>query len=432
MAKVFQVQAKDSVVKLGPFDTINAIQDLNLDPRFNEEYYSELGNINYTAQSRQPETSGSFSLTSTGALASILARMKYDYSSQAYTFDPVLKGNAYSFSEADFEFCIFDLINSKQPGLVFTNAALVPAAQLTGITIRVDSTGSATESLTFEGQIQEEYYKPYHDIIAVPLTTLTSGTAQIPAAFSATVNSGTYGILYVGKDTNRFFGSYSGPYIPTPSNAATFTTSTVITVPTALFQTSAPFDRVVAYLYKLVPGTFPTIYYPTSARFVRGDRADVWMIGSGTSFSDGNRTLRVQSVDINLPIRRTKLTEVKRNSDLNTIYYRTVDYPLQFTATATLNEVDLQQWASLQNKTLNNAAATTPIDSSNLVDLVDFTGLRLVVRYWVAGNDTTPLCEMRIDDASVTGWSERQRVGTHAERTLNLTGSKFNIVGNLA
>ncbi len=189
---------------------------------------------------------------------------------------------------------------------------------------------------------------------------------------------------------------------------------------------------MVAYLYKLVPGTFPTIYYPTTARFVRGDRADVWIIGSGTSFSDGNRTLRVQSVDVNLPIRRTKLTEVRRNADLNTTYYRTVDYPLQFTATATLNEVDLQQWASLQNKTLNNAASNTSIDSSNVEDLVDFTGLRLVIRYWVAGNDTTPLCEMRIDDASVTGWSERQRVGTHAERTLNLTGSKFNIVGNLA
>jgi len=428
-SKVFQVQAKDSVVKLGPFDTINAVQDLNLEPRFNEEYYSELGNANYTSQSRQPETAGSFSVSATGAIASILARMKYDYNTQTYLFDPVVKGNTFSFTETDLEFLVFDLINSKQPGQTFQQAALVQGAQLTGITVRVDSTGSASETLTFEGTIQEEFYKPYHDIIAVPLTTLTSGTAQIPAAFSASVNSGTYGILYVAKDNTRFFGNYSGPAVPGPLGAI-FTTSTVITVGTALFQTSAPFDRVVAYLYKLVPGAFPTIYYPTTARFVRGDRADVWIIQSGISASDGNRTLRVQSVDINIPIRRMKLTEIRRNNDLNTIYYRATDYPIQITASATLNEVDLQQWATLQLKTLNQSAPTTPIDSNNVQDLIDFTALRLVVRYYLAGNDVTPLCEINVNNCFVTGWGERQRIGTHAERTLSMTGSQLNIIGN--
>ncbi len=428
-SKVFQVQAKDSVVKLGPFDTINAVQDLNLEPRFNEEYYSELGNANYTSQSRQPETAGSFSISATGAIASILARMKYDYNTQTYLFDPVVKGNTFSFTETDLEFLVFDLINSKQPGQTFQQAALVQGAQLTGITVRVDSTGSASETLTFEGTIQEEFYKPYHDIIAVPLTTVSSGVAAIPAAFSTTVNSGTYGILYVAKDNTRFFGNYSGPAIPGPLGA-TFTSNVNITVPTALFQTSAPFDRVVAYLYKLVPGTFPTIYYPTTARFVRGDRADVWIISSGISASDGNRTLRVQSVDINIPIRRMKLTEIRRNNDLNTIYYRATDYPIQITATATLNEVDLQQWATLQLKTLNQSAPTTPIDSNNVQDLVDFTALRMVVRYYLAGNDVTPLCEINVNNCFVTGWGERQRIGTHAERTLSLTGSQLNIIGN--
>lgn len=428
-SKVFQVQAKDSVVKLGPFDTINAVQDLNLEPRFNEEYYSELGNANYTSQSRQPETAGSFAVSATGAIASILARMKYDYNTQSYLFDPVVKGNTFSFNETDLEFMVFDLINSKQPGQTFQQAALLQGAQLTGITVRVDSTGSASETITFEGTIQEEYYKPYHDIIAVPLTTLTSGTAQIPAAFSATVNSGTYGILYIGKDNTRFFGNYSGPAIPGPLQA-TFTSSTTITVPTGLFQTSAPFDRVIAYLYKLVPGTFPTIYYPTTARFVRGDRADVWIIASGTAASDGNRTLRVQSVDINIPVRRMKLTEIRRNNDLNTTYYRSTDYPIQISVTATLNEVDLQQWATLQNKTLNQSAPVTPIDSNNLQDLVDFAGLRVVVRYYLAGNDVTPLCEINVNNCFVTGWGERQRIGTHAERTLSLTGSQLNVIGN--
>jgi len=125
-----------------------------------------------------------------------------------------------------------------------------------------------------------------------------------------------------------------------------------------------------------------------------------------------------------------KLTEIRRNNDLNTIYYRSTDYPIQITVTATLNEVDLQQWATLQLKTLNQSAPTTPIDSNNTQDLVDFTALRTVIRYYLAGNDVTPLCEINVNNCFVTGWGERQRIGTHAERTLSLTGSQLNIIGN--
>src|SRR5689334_11470303 len=164
-AKVFQVQAKDSVVSIGPFDTINAVQDLNLEPRFNEEYYSEMGNIDFTSQSRQPETAGSFGVTSTGSLPSILARMRYDYGTQTYPFDPAHLSplpNSFVFTEQDLEFLVFDLIDKKQPGLNFSTATLVPNAQLTGITVRVDSTGTASETFTFEAQLQEEYFAPYH------------------------------------------------------------------------------------------------------------------------------------------------------------------------------------------------------------------------------------------------------------------------------
>ena len=431
-AKVFQVQAKDSVVSLGPFDTINAVQDLNLEPRFNEEYYSEMGNIDFTSQSRQPETAGSFAVTSTGSLPSILARMRYDYGTQTYPFDPAHLSplpNTFVFTEQDLEFLVFDLIDKKQPGLNFSQATLVPNAQLTGITIRVDSTGTASETFSFEAQLQEEYFAPYHDIISVPLQTVTSGTAQVPAAFSATVNSGTYNILYVFQDNTKFKGKFTN--YPNPD--ATWTNNTTITVVSAQFfgfRTAAPFDRVVAVLQKRVPGTFPTIFYPTSARFVRGDRADVWLILSGTNFNDFNRLLRAQSVDINIPIRRVKLTEIKRNNDLTTIYYRSTDYPIQIASTLTLNETDLQQWANLQNKTLNTAATQASIDINNVMNLVDFTGLRIVVRYYLAGNDVTPLCEVRVDDCFVTAWGERQRIGTHAERTLSVTGSKLTITGN--
>ena len=140
----FQIQAKDSVLSFGPFATINAVQNLNLDPTFNEENYSELGNVDYTATSRQPETSGSFEVTSTGSVPSILARMLYSYTTQAYSFSSSTQGNAYSFDEADFENMIFDVINLKAPGSTFDEAVLIPNAQLTGLTFRIDATGTGS------------------------------------------------------------------------------------------------------------------------------------------------------------------------------------------------------------------------------------------------------------------------------------------------
>src|SRR5258706_2140149 len=180
---------------------------------------------------------------------------------------------------------IFDLINLKQPGTAFTDSTLVPNAQLTNLSLRIDSTGTGTETYRFVANLQEAFYKPYCDMVTVPLVTLTSGTAQIPGAYG--INSGTHAIMYVFKDNQKF-----------DNTQASFTGSTTITVPTALFTTTSPFDRVMGVFYARTVGTFPAIYYPTTARFVRGDRADVWLIVSGTAGSDANRLLRCQSVDI--------------------------------------------------------------------------------------------------------------------------------------
>lgn len=416
MAKVFQVQAKDSVVRLGAFEAINAVQNLSLDPRFNEEYYSELGNANYTAQSRQPETEGSFEVTATGSLPAMLARMVYDFNTQTYKFDPTTKGNIHTIVETDLEYCIFDVLNLKQPGLTFTDATLVPNAYLSDVSIRVDSTGTGSESYRFAADLQEAFYKPYHDMISVPMSTLTSGTCQVPAGYTG-VTSGTYAIMYVFRDNVKF-----------DSTQASWTASTTITVPTGLFTTTTPKDRVTAILYKRTPGSFPTIYYPTTARFVRGDRADVWLVVSGVGVSDNNRLLRCQSIDITVPLTRDRLTEIRRNNDLSTTYYRAVNYPLQIASNLTLNETTLQQWADLQGKVLNEAASTTPIDSNNVMNLKDFSAMKIVVRYYVKGNDTA-LATVTLDEVNITAFGERQQVGGRAERTLSYTGSKITIVG---
>lgn len=423
-AKVFQVQSKDSVVKLNAFDAINAVQNLSLDPRFNEEYYSEMGNANFTDVSRQPETGGSFDVTATGSIAAMLARMNYNYTTQSYQFDPSTKGNTYTLTEVDMENLIFDLINLKQPGLTFSQASLVPNAQLNSVSFRVDSNGTGSESYSFDAALQEEFYKPYHDMVSIPMTTLSSGTIQVPAAYQSLVASGTHNIMYVFKDNEKFRGSIASPQ-------ATWSSQFVITVPTANFKTAAPFDRVVAVLFKIVPGAFPTIYYPTTSRFVRGDRADVWLVSSGTSgLSDANRLLRCQSADVNVPLGRDRLTEIRRNNDESTVYYRAINYPLSITANIQLNETTLQQWADLQGKVLNESASSSIVDANNVMNLSDFIDLKLVIKYYKKGNDVTPLCTVTLDDINVNSFSNRQQVGGRGERTLGLTGSRISIVGN--
>jgi hypothetical protein len=418
MAGVFQVQAKDSVVKLNAFDAINAVQNVNLDPTFNEEYYSELGNTNYADQSRRPETSGSFDVTATCALPAMLARMVYNYTTQTYKFDPTTKGNVHTITETDFENAVFDFINLKQPGLTFSDATLVPNAQLTGLTINVDANGTASETYSFAADLQESFYKPYHDMVSVPLTTASTTTATVPAAYS--INSGTHHIMYVFKDNVKY-----------DYDAASFSAVTTVSVPTAAFTNAAPYERVMGVFYKRTPGAFPTIYYPTSARFVRGDRIDIWLVNSGVldgALSDTNRLLRCQSASINVDLTRDALSEIRRNNDKSTIYWRALNYPLTITANVNLTETTLQQWATLQGKTLNEAATGGTVDTNNILNLADFSKLRLIVKQYKYGSDT-PLVTVTMNNIDITGFGEAQQVGGRAERTLSFTGSAITIAG---
>jgi hypothetical protein len=418
MAKVFQVQPKDSVLKLNAFDAINAIQNFNTDPAFNEEYYSEFGNVNFTTRSIQPEVTGSFESTATGSIPAMLARMRYDYDTQTYTFDPSTKGNVFTLDETDFEFMVFDVVNLKRPGATFDVAQLLPHVFLTGVTMRMDSTGTGGETYNFEGQLEEAFYKPYHDMVAVPVTTTDADTVTIPAAYTGTINSGTHAIMYVFQDGDKF-----------DSTVATWASNTTIDVTAAAFTTSAPYDRMSAVLYARTPGAFPTIYYPTTARFVRGDRADIWLVFSGTTtLTDANRLLRCQSIDITVDLPRERLTEIKRNDDKSTVYFRGLNYPLTITGNLTVLETTLETWAALHNKTLNEAAAEEPVDTDNVLNLPDFVPLTLVMKYYTQGSDTA-ICTVTMDNCNVVGWSNRMAIGGRGEYTINVTGSEIEIVG---
>ena len=413
---VFQIQAKDSVVRLGAFDAVNAVQNLNLDPTFNEENFSELGNSNFTATSRSPETSGSFEVTATGSIPSVLARMIFNYTTQAYLFIPATGGNTYSITEDDFENAIFDLLNLKRPGGTFDQAVLVPNAQLTGFSLRADANGTASETYTFEADRQEAFFKPYHDMISVPMETQSATTVDVPSAYS-TIDSGTHHIMKVFKDDEEF-----------DSTVASWTSLSTITVTAGALDTVAPFNRVTAILYKIAAGTFPTILYPTTARFVKGDRVDIWLVNSGTTTVDGNRLLKCTSADINVDLTRDPLQQIKRNDNQNTTYWRGLNFPLTITGTLVVNEVDLTLWATLQGKTINESADVDTIDANNLLDLVGFETQKLQIKYYRQGSDTA-LCDLVVTDMDITGFGDAVAVGGRLERTIGLTGSNLTIDG---
>ena len=95
--------SKDTVYTLNGFGALAGLQRFNYSYSANEEDMYEIGNSVKVATSSDPETSLSFEVTDTGALAALFARMQYDYSAQDYEAGVTLDitTNVFSFTEDD-------------------------------------------------------------------------------------------------------------------------------------------------------------------------------------------------------------------------------------------------------------------------------------------------------------------------------------------
>lgn len=443
--EIFQLQAKDAVLKLNHYAAINAVQSFDWEPSFNEEYYDELGNANHASQSITPEVSGSFEMTATGATVAFLKRMITKFNASTKEFEGYMAGstpdNAGTITGLDLERAVFDIVEAKKANEQFTRSLLLPRMHLSSLSMRADANGAATESYSFEGELAEVYREPNHDLTPLPVTRVDADTVRVAdtATYKVEVSGGaaatfaTHYALYLMVDDNVIAAANLDPVWTNADASADGSTEAFSgdinltgghTVPVG-----ARLSLVVA---KKTAGSFPAISYPTTARFVRADQIDIFLVAKGTvdiaglaagslntyNFANADRLLRVQSADISVDLRREALRQLAKNDRKSAVFYRAATYPLQVTASATAFETDLADWAKMQGKS-----------ATDVLNLEDFEGQewQIVMRYYKAGTvmQTVALC-----DARVSGRGARVAVGGRSEVTWNFTGSNVKIEGS--
>lgn len=452
MAEIFQIQGKDSVLKINQYAAINAVQSFDWNPTFNEEYFTELGNADYTAYAISPEVTASFEQNATGSTVAFLKRMIQKFTTGTFDgylagmdpTDPAYADNLGLITGTDLEFAVCDLIEAKKANELFTRSTILPRCHLSQLQFRADANGHATETFNFEGDLAEVYRSPYQDIISVPLVKGTGNTLIIPTdldavykicdeADKATATDETHVALFVMID-NVKVGTTG-----TPSFTWEVTTNSCDNICTITGYTLTGGERTHVVAYKTgvtgdtAANTMPTIDNPTSARFVRADDIDIFLVPTSTDLSapatgdalnavdlSANVFLRVQSADMSVDLRREALRQIKKNDQNSSVYYRAATYPLQVTATATVFETDLKDWAKIVNK---EAVTNAPL---NLGDF-ESAQYQLVFRYY---KGTETLQTIVLEDARITGRTYRNAPGARAEVTWNLSGSKFRIGGS--
>lgn len=436
----FQVQAKDAIYSINDMDTVNAMQNFNWDPAFNEELTEELGNAGYSSQSISPELSGSFDVNATGSTVALLSRMIQDLDGSGnflgYKFN-VATPNAGTIRHTDLEYAVFDLIGKKKENEIFTRSEFFPRVFLSTMNFSGDANGNASESYSFEGQFMDIYRGDYRDIISKPATRTTATTATlVDTDFRLDLETPTNGTTpthtIIAVQVNEDVYTEGAGEITAVSDSVgagpAIITFTGVTLPAGA--------RIMVWAYKITPGTFPVVYNPTSARFVRANQIDIWIVKQSTvdisaladgalmtqSFTDSDAFLRVQSFDLSVDLRREVLRQIKKTDNLSSIYYRAATYPLNITASANTFESDLDDWRRLVD------ATAVPASAADTLNLADFDGkeFQLVIRYYYNG---TAIQTMAFTDARVTGMSMSNSVGGRGEVSWSFTGSEIVIEG---
>lgn len=454
---IFQLQAKDAVARLGHYDALNCLQNLSWDVAMNAENLQQLGDQNYDAQMIQPEVTGSFEARSTGALSSFLSRMIYTLDTVTGEFEGYMAGNTMGgvntqlIRETDLQFAVQDLIEAKRANEVFDRSTIIPRAHLSSFTISANTDGTASENFSFEADLLEVYRTPLHDLISIPVTR----EAGAPAT-TVVLPSTAYEVEAVAVEASAdwkiqalFVDNVKIPaamlevtpglgVTPDEVNLSAAAVTAGYTIPLGA--------RLALICSRKTPGAFPTITYPTAARFVKADQIDIWMVNPTTTYLVGGQTrtteahlnagvnfntipfadadlwLRVQSVDFNVSLNREPLNELRKNDRGNSVYFRAAQYPLNITSSVSIMETDLNEWAKLQGKNLLGAA--TP-DILNLADYENQEWM-IVVRYYRNG---TALQTVGLLNAKVDGRGTQVGVGGRSEVSYNFTGSKFAVQG---
>jgi hypothetical protein len=431
MENIFQLQAKDAILRINNTDCLNAVQGFNWEPTMNEEYKEELGNEGYAAQSAEPEVAGSFDVTATGATVTFLNRMIKNVDGTGEFLGYRGTTNEGLITESDLEFAQFDLILAKKANEIFTRSELLERMYLSSLSISANADGDASETYNFEGELGEVYRGAMRDLLSVPVTRASDTTLTIPAPYTvdtaADVNAGAdWRIHHVDVDGER--------HMDTELTVAGQT----ITLTDGYVRRGVKLSVVI---FRKAPGQFPTIVAATSARFIRANKVSLYLVdkadvdieallaaGTHTLVSNhnnlkteidlsGEEVLRVQSADISVDLQREALRQLLNNDRGTSVYYRSATFPLPITSSLSSLETDLKDWQKIEGAS-----------DTDVLTIKGFEGrqFQIVLRYFYEDKCVQATTLL---DAQVTGRGSSVSVGGRAEVSWGFTGSKLRIEG---
>lgn len=451
---IFQLQAKDAVIRLNAFNALNSLQSFSWDSALNAENLSQLGSSSYEAQTITPEVSAQFESRATGSLAAVLSRMIYTVNASTGEFvGPLGTANSALIRETDLERAVFDLIEAKKANEVFDRATLIHRAHLKSFSFSIKTDGHANETYSVESDMLEVFRKPFHDLIVLPVTrNVTTPTVAVDVPVDHTVQATA---VVAAADWQIYALDIDGTRVPSSdltvvNGAVKGTNADVVTISgaSATAGVTIPLgSKLGLIMYRKTPGAFPVVEYPTTARFVKADQADIFLVSPTATFTVAGHTdtienlltlysvdlntipftaaqqlLRVQSLDGTCDLRRQALKEIKKNTRGNAIFYRGATYPLNITSQLSVLESDLNEWATLQAK---NAYGSATPDILNLADFENQTWV-IVARYYKTGTtvQTIALLDQRTENPG-----HKISVGGRAEMTYSFAGSKIAVQG---
>jgi hypothetical protein len=447
MTGVFQIQAKDSVFRLGASLTaVSMMQNFNWDVNSNEERMEQLGDQNFTAITQTPEISASFEMYSIGSLSQMLANMIYGINSTTGEFEAPsgLAANTKLWRETDLERAVFDLINVKKANEVFTRSEVLTRLHLESINIKADANGKAMDSFTAGGDLVEIFRSPIHDVYVVPLTrkagALTT-TLVMPAPFATETEAA---IVDAGADYKLYAIDVDGDRI-LPSEVTIATASADIVLTGGAIAAGKSFglgQKIAMIVHRKTAAAFPTLTYGTTARFVKAEKIDIFLVDPAATYLLGGQTvtteahlaagrdfnlipytlsdrvLRVQSVDMTVNLNREILRQIAKNDRGNSIYYRAATFPFDIQASVSLLERDMSEWQRMTGKL-----------STDVLDLASFENKpwMLIMRYYLPNN--TPVQTVGLLDARVLNPGMSIAVNGRVENSYTFSGSKFAVQG---
>ena len=304
-------------------------------------------------------------------------------------------------TQDDFDGAVVEIIvPTTEDGTNISRSLWLPDQYLTSLDINFGVDTVATENYRFSGGMDEAFLNDWKNITA---EVFSSGDIAFSTntTITTSTSSGDWGtVAYVIADGQKYANT-----IGTSSGYAKWTGANEITV-YGVDLTSA--SRVAAIFAKS-SGTFSTI--SAGASDVAGIKGEKVLAKIGYDTGTTHKWLRIQNGSISIPLNNTELKELGTKNPID----RSVEYPIEMTASVDLLESDMQEFAEMANETFGT------VDNLNPELFQGRDKVKLEVEFYSDADHSSLMHKITCENLRVDGHGQSLAVRGNATERWNFT-----------